>query len=752
MRTKEKITHFRPTEYSIYKPKICFLSTYPPKPCGIATFTNDLLVNIDEYNPLVSSIAIAINRSDENYDYPEEVVKVIRMEEKEDYRDAAKFINESDVEVVSIQHEFGLFGGNWGENILELMRNLKKPAVTTLHTIIPNPSLEIRKILREICNLSSYVVVMTNIGREILKEFYGISKRKIEMIYHGVPFVYLRPPQFAKEKLNLSPYITLSTFGLLSRGKGLEYVIYALPEILSRYPNVVYLIVGVTHPNVKKYEGEAYREFLKSEAERLGVSEHVKFYNKFLSLEELLEFLEATDIYITPYLNPNQITSGTLSYALGCGKAIISTPFLYAKDVLENGKRGILVNFRSPGEIAESVINLIRDSEKKKQLEREAYKLGQRMIWPQVAWEYLTLFSRTSAGRNEVKRTYFEDRLLPIKLSHLETLTDDVGIIQHAKFSMADRKTGYTLDDNARALVVATKHYNLYQDETSLRLINTYLSFIYYMQKSNGWFHNLLSYERNFLDSECPDDTFGRVIWALGYLLSSEFVNENIKGAAKQIFSDVFKQIKRLSFLRGKALCIQGLFYYHKIKPSDEVKKQIVKLADSIVEAYNSNADDKWKWFEETMTYANAKLPLSLLLAYRVVKDEKYKEVGVESLEFLKSVTISNNRFVPIGNKGWYRKGGKRAIYDQQPIEAYCMTEMLLHAYRILGKEEYYRLALICFDWFLGRNLKGEMLYDPVTGGCFDGLLPSGVNRNQGAESTISYLLARLEIESMSIE
>ncbi|MCM8804659.1 MAG: glycosyltransferase [Candidatus Omnitrophica bacterium] len=743
--TKTKI--FKPTEYSIYKPKICFLTTYLPKPCGIATFTYELLRHIDRYNILIPSRVVAMDGKNDNYNYPEEVIKTITIEEIDDYRQAAEYINNSDIEIVSIQHEFGIFGGEYGEYIIEFLNNLKKPCVTTFHTVVPNPTQKMREIVRKISEKSAYIVVMTNIGKDLLKEYYGISKRKIELIYHGVPFSYLRPTNYFKEKLNLSNKIVLSTFGLINRGKGLEYVIYAIPEILREFPNVCYLIIGATHPNIVKQEGESYREFLIKEIERLNINENVEFINKFLSLEELLDYLCATDIYITPYLNPAQITSGTLSYAIGCGKACISTSYLYAKDIFEDGKRGILVNFRDPDGISDAVKYLLKNPEKKKEIERESYKLGQKMRWERVAWEYLTLFSRVSSGRGESASIYFEDRLLPIKLTHLETLTDDVGIIQHAKFSMADRKTGYTTDDNARALIVVTKHYNMCIDQKSLNLINTYLSFIYYMQKSNGRFHNLLSYDRNFLDTDGGDDCFGRCIWAIGYLLSSEFIYENIKGAAKHIFELAFPQIENINSLRGMANCIEGLYNYLKVEDDKRAKEFVEKLANRMVENYKNSKEGNWKWFENVITYENGKLPLALLIAYEVTENREYFDIGMEALNFLIDITIIENRYIPIGNNGWYVKGGKRAYYDQQPIEVACMIEALKKAEKLTGDEKYGNLSLIVFDWFLGRNTKGEMMYDSVTGGCYDGLTKNGPNRNQGAESTLSYLLARLEIE-----
>ncbi|MCM8766765.1 MAG: glycosyltransferase [Candidatus Omnitrophica bacterium] len=747
MEIVSKTRFFKPTEYSIYKPKICFLSTYIPKPCGIATFTNDLLKHIDNYNILIPAKVIALNGKGDSYDYPEEVIKIINIENIKDYVEASKFLNDSDIEIVGIQHEFGIFGGEYGEYLLEFLDKIKKPCVTTFHTVLPNPPQKMREIVRKISEKSSYIVVMTNLGKTLLNEYYGIPKRKIELIYHGVPFFYLRPTNYFKEKLNLTNKIIISTFGLLSRGKGIEYVIYSLPKILSEFPNVVYLIIGATHPNIVKQEGESYREFLIKECERLNIVDNVKFINKFLSLEQLLDYLGATDIYITPYLNPSQITSGTLSYAIGCGKACISTPYLYAKDIFENGKRGIIVNFRDSENISDAVIYLLKNPEKKKQIEREAYKLGQKMTWEKVAWEYLTLFSRVSQSRGESASIYFEDRLLPIKLTHLETLTDDVGIIQHAKFSMADRKTGYTTDDNARALVVVTKHYNMCIDQKSLNLINIYLSFIYYMQKSNGRFHNLLGYERNFLDTDGGDDCFGRCVWAIGYLLSSDFVYENIKGAAKHIFDLSLPQIENINSLRGIANCLAGIYYYLKVENNERSKELAKKLAERMVENYQNSSDTNWKWFENIITYENAKLPTGLFYAYEILKDKKYLEIGIEALNFLIDLTIIENRFIPIGNNGWYVKGGKRAYYDQQPIEAACMIEALKMAEKLTKDEKYGNLSLIVFDWFLGRNTKGEMMYDPVTGGCYDGLTKSGPNRNQGAESTISYLLARLEIE-----
>ncbi len=747
MEIVSKTRFFKPTEYSIYKPKICFLSTYIPKPCGIATFTNDLLKHIDNYNILIPTKVIALNGKGDSYDYPEEVIKIINIENIKDYVETSKFLNDSDIEIVGIQHEFGIFGGEYGEYLLEFLDKIKKPCVTTFHTVLPNPPQKMREIVRKISEKSSYIVVMTNLGKTLLNEYYGIPKRKIELIYHGVPFFYLRPTNYFKEKLNLTNKIIISTFGLLSRGKGIEYVIYSLPEILSEFPNVVYLIIGATHPNIVKQEGESYREFLIKECERLNIVDNVKFINKFLSLEQLLDYLGATDIYITPYLNPSQITSGTLSYAIGCGKACISTPYLYAKDIFENGKRGIIVNFRDSENISDAVIYLLKNPEKKKQIEREAYKLGQKMTWEKVAWEYLTLFSRVSQSRGESASIYFEDRLLPIKLTHLETLTDDVGIIQHAKFSMADRKTGYTTDDNARALVVVTKHYNMCIDQKSLNLINIYLSFIYYMQKSNGRFHNLLGYERNFLDTDGGDDCFGRCVWAIGYLLSSDFVYENIKGAAKHIFDLSLPQIENINSLRGIANCLAGIYYYLKVENNERSKELAKKLAERMVENYQNSSDTNWKWFENIITYENAKLPTGLFYAYEILKDKKYLEIGIEALNFLIDLIIIENRFIPIGNNGWYVKGGKRAYYDQQPIEAACMIEALKMAEKLTKDEKYGNLSLIVFDWFLGRNTKGEMMYDPVTGGCYDGLTKSGPNRNQGAESTISYLLARLEIE-----
>lgn len=743
---REKTIHPWITDASVYKPQVVFVSTYLPKRCGIATFTNNLLAHYDILNPSIRSGVVALNEFREEVpEYPEEVRFVINQKEGADYEKAARFVNSTNYEIVCLQHEFGIFGGEWGEYILKFLQEVKKPVVTTLHTILPQPSSKVRTIIRQIAK-GNILVVMTPLGKQILREVYGISSRHIEYIPHGVPASFLKPTVFAKEKLRLKNKTVILTFGFLSPNKGLEYVIRALPLVLDEHPEIVYLIVGITHPNEKKNRGEQYREFLLEEARRLGCEKNVFFHNQFFTTEELLRYLEAADIYITPYLNPDQITSGTLSYALGCGKAIISTSYLYAKEVIGEGKKGVLVEFRNPQDIANKISFLLENPEEKRKLERESYKFGSRITWQQVSHRYLLLFSRASEGRKEARLSYFEERHLPVRLTHLRILTDDMGIIQHAKFSTLDRKTGYTTDDNARALIVVGKHYQLYRDELSLSLINTYLGFLYFMQKSDGWSHNYLGYDRSFLDESGSEDCLSRVLWATGFLLTVD-ISENLKNMAKHIFLTSYPQILNLKSLRAKAITIQGLFCYYEAQNEEEIKLRIKLMADSLVESYHANHTENWSWFEDVITYANAKLPLGLLLAYKILGDEEYKKVAMETLDFLCSHTIIENRFWPVGNRGWFPKNGKKALFDQQPIESKCMVETLLTAYQIFGQEHLYQKALLVFDWFLGRNTQGEMLYDPVTGGCYDGIMAHEINLNQGAESTIAYLLARLDFE-----
>ncbi len=725
---------------------VLYLGTFPPRECGIATFTKDLVNAIDKkYNPAMKSEVLAINDNGSNiYNYGKKVTFQIDETNIESYVNIANKINErEDIKIVCIQHEFGLFGGIYGDYLLQFLDAIKKPVVITFHSVIPKPDENRKKLVQSIFGKVNAVIVMAKESIHIFKEDYGVNTDKLYLIHHGVPQVTLNSKKM-KETLNLKNKIILSTFGLINRGKGIEYVIEALPNIVKKYPEVLYLIIGETHPQVRKKEGESYRNKLRKLVYDLGLKNNVKFYNKYLTLKEIVAYLRATDVYISPSLDANQIVSGTLSYALGCGKAIISTPSIYAKEVLSE-ERGILVDFQNPKSIEKAIDDILSNNYLREKLEKNAYDLGRKMIWPNVAADYLRAFNKITKLREDVVKKYPS-----IKISSIITLTDDTGIIQHAKHSIPYRKSGYTLDDNARALIVATKYFNLYKSRQSLKLINKYLSFVHYVQKENGIFHNLLSYDKKFLDKVGSEDSFGRALWACGYVISSK-VHDNIKATAKFIVDNALKSFNRIHSLRSRAFVIIGLYYYHKQYKSEDLVDKVKVLANSLVKFYKANSSKNWKWFEPCLTYSNSKLPEALFLAYYMTKNKEYLKIAKESLNFLSNISFIDGKFVPIGNKGWHYKDKKRAIFDQQPIDVGSIVQTYLVAYKITKKEDYYKNAVLAFNWFLGKNSLNLMVYDEASGGCFDGLTKEGINLNQGAESTISYLLARLNLEEVKL-
>ncbi len=624
-----------------------------------------------------------------------------------------------------------------------MWETVAKPVIATVHSVLPRRDEKRKKVVQAIVKRSSAIVVMTNSAVDILVKDYEINRKKIKVIPHGVPNITFRDPRLVKKSLGLQEKIILSTFGLLSSGKGIEYVIQSLPKIIEKHPNVLYLVIGETHPQVRKYEGEEYRNKLRGMVEQLGLKDHVKFYNKYLTLNEIIKYLGATDVYILSTQDPEQMSSGTLAYAVGAGKAIVATPSLVSKDMLADD-RGILVNFGESNGIADSV-NLLLDNEKlRRQLENKTYEHSRHMIWQNVAASYLSVFRDVV----KLKEGLGMHKFPHVKLNHIKNLTDDVGIIQHAKHTVSDRSTGYTLDDNARALLVACKIHEKSKDDVSYKLMNTYLSFIRYMQMEDGRLHNLMGYDRKILDEIGSEDAIGRAIHSTGYVVSSN-VSDHTRSFAKFIFDNAVKHVYSLTHLRPKAFSIIGLCnYYEKYKHQDIIEK-IKVLADQLVERYEKESSLDWKWFENSVTYSNGSLPESLFYAYKATKDEKYMRVAEESLQFLSSLVMMKDSMVLIGHNGWYNQGGKRAMYDQQPVDAASMVEVFLTAYKTTGKDEYYDKAILAFNWFLGKNSLGIMVYDESTGGCYDGLLSNCVNLNQGAESSVCYLLARLGLEEV---
>lgn len=744
-------------------PTILYVATFPPRACGIATFTQDLTNAIDrEFNPGLKSKVLAINDNGTSiYNYPPKVMMQIKETDIEDYLNYAYDINRlPQIKLVNVQHEYGIFGGDWGNYLIPFLEMLKKPVVTTMHTVLPKPDDRLKKITQNFIERSDGVIVMTNSMAKILEEVYGVKKSKIFVIPHGVHHVAFPSKSKAKRKLNLSGRTVLSTFGMLNRDKGIEYAITALPKVVQKFPNIIYLVLGATHPVVRKREGEVYRNKLKKLVIRLKLEEHVKFYDKYMDLDELIEFLKATDIYISPTLNPLQTVSGTISYALSCACPIIATANQYATDVI-NQERGILVRFRNTKDIEKALFELLGDPKRRKEMKKNAYFYSRHMTWQNVALSYFKTFNNFAKILPREK-----GKLLAVNLDHIRTLTDKFGIIQFAQHTKPDLSSGYCLDDNVRVLLA---YLMLYRDKplkSTLDSIEKYFNFVKFTQRPEGKFYNFVSHNRTFIDKSESEDSFGRAIWALGYMVSSASLPEDLKKRARRVLKKAIKWIPDLKSPRAIAFTLIGLYYaqefYSCISQADKLRYEketgelsvlIKKLANQLVKRYKQqiarpeNKKKKWFWFEDCLTYSNYKLPEALIRAYQAAGDKEYLKIAEETLKFLAGVSFENSHFSAIGQDGWYHRDGRRAYFDQQPEDTASAVEALVTAHEVTRKKNYAEQAELAFEWFLGKNHLNQMIYDEQTGGCYDGLGRESINFNQGAESTISYLLARLAIE-----
>jgi glycosyltransferase involved in cell wall biosynthesis len=736
--------------------RIAFIGNYLPRQCGIATFTTDLCEAVAEKYKATACLAIPVNDIEAGYEYPPRVRFELAEKDVESYRRAADFLNINNVDMVSLQHEYGIFGGPAGAYILTLLRELRMPIVTTLHTVLRDPDPTQRRVLAEIASLSDRLVVMSERGAEFLRQVYRVPPEKIDLIPHGVPDVAFVDPSFEKDIFGVEGKIVLLSFGLLSANKGIENVISALPAILARHPNVVYMVVGATHPHVLRNDGETYRLSLQWLARELGVQGHVIFYNQFVALEELVQFISAADIYLTPYNDIAQITSGTLAYTLGAGKAVISTPYWYAEEMLAEG-RGVLVPFRDPPALAAEVISLLDNEAGRHAMRKRAYLFGRDMVWPQVAHRYMQSFEKARADRRHFAQAEFAvkpldkraDELPPLKLDHLRRLTDDTGILQHAVFSIPNYSEGYTTDDNSRALMVSTLLEEA-GNEAASDLATRYLAFSWHaFNNKTQRFRNFMDYQHNWLDQNGSDDSHGRALWAMGTVLGRSSMPA-LHGLAGRIFELSLLRILETTSPRAWAFALIGIHDYLARFAGDRRVGQVRdELARRLSELYQENRDDQWRWFESRLTYCNAALSQAMLLCGQSESDGAMMQAGLDSLTWLSDLQHADTEgrhFVPIGTNGFFARGGERARFDQQPVEAQAMVSACLEAYRATGSRLWLQEARCAFEWFLGRNDLHLSLYDPTTGGCRDGLHPDRPNENQGAESTLAFLQSSLEL------
>ena len=729
--------------------KIVYIGTYPPRKCGIGTFTmnlfNSMTTGTKSKEP-VEGCVVAMNDQSQTYAYPEEVKFTIRQEHQRDYLEAVKFINISGADICILEHEFGIYGGKNGIYILSLLHRLEIPLVVTLHTILKSPSYSEKIVLKNICKMANKVVVMSNKAIEFLVNIYDVDKDKIAIIEHGVPDLHFDHLQ-SKKGFKLNNKKLLLTFGFIGRSKGIETVIEALPRVVERHPETLYLVLGKTHPNVIKNFGEEYRNYLQRLVKTLNLEDNVLFLNEYINQKELFKYLSASDIYITPYLNEAQITSGTLAYAVGVGTAVVSTPYWHAAELLSEG-RGRLFDFKDSLQLSNILIELLEDPEKINSLRNKAFEYGKTITWAKSGAKYVDLVQELLSLTPEVKKkekTSIDPLLLPdFSLDHIKCMTDDTGIIQHAKFGIPNLKEGYCLDDNSRALLMVLMAYQQKKDQLSLNLAPIYLSYIHYMQNDDGTFRNFLSFNRNFLDKVGSEDSFGRTIWALGYLLCNP-PNDAYYQTGKFIFFKASPNFEKLESIRGIANTMLGISHYLRAVPSDEAMKVVLEnLAKKLIKCYEKNSSSYWKWFEPSLTYDNAILPLGLLYAAELLGDNRILGVALETMNFLTKITFKEGYLSIIGNEGWYKKGGERSRFVQQPVDALAMVLMYYQAFYLTNEKEYLTKLFTCFMWFMGDNDLRIPLFDFETKGCCDGLERDGVNRNQGAESSLAYLISHL--------
>jgi glycosyltransferase involved in cell wall biosynthesis len=744
--------------------RIAFIGNFLPRQCGIATFTTDLCSALAAEYGNGRLFAIPVNDPESHYEYPEQVRLELEQEDLSSYERAAEFLNFNGNDLVCLQHEYGIYGGPAGRHILALLRKLKMPLVTTLHTVLRDPDANQRAVLEEIAQLSDRMVVMSKLAARMLREVYSVPRGKIDIILHGVPDLPFMDPNYFKDKFGTEGKSVLLTFGLLSPNKGIENVIQALPAILAKHPNVVYIVSGVTHPHIRRREGECYREGLQALAERLGVSEQLILNNRFVSTEELIEHVGAADIYITPYLHEAQVVSGTLAVALGAGKAIISTPYWHAKELLAE-KRGVIVPFADPGAIAEAVIELLENEAARHAMRKRAYLHSRETTWPRTARAYMASFQRARFERSLHPRAAQQgdpvmepvDFLPEINSGHLLKMTDDTGILQHAIFSVPNTREGYTTDDNARALIVSTfldRNEKRAGERDYLDLSHRYLSFLWLAFHSDtGRFRNFLGYDRKWLEDAGSDDSHGRALWSLGMVLGAS-QNAGLRGAAGRLFEAAVPATLKFASPRAWAFSILGLQAYLDWFPGDrEIQGVRNVLANRLLDIYERTYSETWRWFEKSLSYSNARLSQALILAGWRSDNQRMIEAGMDSLKWLVAEQHRDDReiFVPIGSSGFFIEGNEKARFDQQPVEACATISACLEVYKLTEEKQWCEEAQRVFRWFLGKNDLQTPLYDPITGGCRDGLHPDRVNENQGAESTLSFLMALLEMQAAKV-
>jgi len=737
--------------------KIAFIGDYLPRKCGIATFTHDLCTSTATQFPSADCFVVPVNDIPGGYDYPPEVRFEIEEQELESYLRAADYLNFANPDVVCLQHEYGIFGGPAGSHIVRLLRNLRMPVVTTLHTVLKDPTEDQRRVMGEVIELSSRITVMSEKARSFLLDVWGVPEAKIDLIAHGIPDMPFVDPAFYKDQFGVEGKRVALTFGLLSPSKGIENMLRAMPSILEEFPNFVYIVLGATHPNLLREQGERYRISLERLAQKLGIKKNVSFYNRFVEIDELIEFLGVADIYVTPYLNPEQITSGTLAYAFGCGKAVVSTPYWHAEELLADG-RGVLVPFADPDALATAIRGLLRDESGRHAMRKRGYMLGRDMIWSHVVHQYVDSFQHARRVGDDARARPLAVRTLadqPMdlpgwRLDHLIRMTDSAGMYQHATFTLPNFSEGYCTDDNARALLLTVMLEQLGLGTPQVgRLATTYAAFLNYaFDPKTGRFRNFMSFDRRWLEEVGSDDSHGRALWVLGFCVRHS-PRPDLQYWASRLFDQALPGLLETTSPRTWGFGLLGISKYLQrlagARPASQARDVLTKR---LLDCFNAAATEDWRWFEDRLTYDNARMAQGLIASGRGGGDPEALQVGLEALTWLmEHHRAPSGCFRPIGCNGFYVRDQHRAQFDQQPVEAHAMVSACIEAYQATEDPIWLAEARLAFEWFLGGNDLGLELYDAKSGGCFDGLQEDRINQNQGAESTLAFLLSLGEMQ-----